>query len=309
VLSVAFSPDGRRIVTTSEDETARIWDAATARTIALLQGHTGKVWSAAFSPDGERIVTASDDKTARIWDAATAKELAQLQGHTVRMLSAAFSPDGQRVVTGSDDNVARIWDVSRSMTGRPATLLIASLASGVGWRNEAERADLLMKDAPDDLYAEACRQFGRAANDPEIAEIAARLRAPRHSNCYLSPTQFTEKFGRPTVAAALAAATAAMKKTIASEVVEETPAAGANENVAEPTTVKPPTLAPGGTDATPAAAKPTTERVSTALRSSSEPALASTGAPRARRPWVLWLLLTWALAATAALASVVALWR
>ena len=72
-FSAAFSPDGRRIVTASGDQTARIWDAATAKPIAVLSGHGDMVLSAAFSPDGRRIVTASEDQTARIWDADTAE--------------------------------------------------------------------------------------------------------------------------------------------------------------------------------------------------------------------------------------------
>jgi WD40 repeat protein len=66
--SAAFSPDGSRIVTASWDMTARIWDAATGKEIAVLRGHDDGVNSAAFSPDGSHIVTASWDKTARIWD-------------------------------------------------------------------------------------------------------------------------------------------------------------------------------------------------------------------------------------------------
>ena len=80
VRSAAFSPDGKRIVTASVDRTARIWDAATAKEIAVLR-HDAPAYSAAFSPDGKRIVTASEDKTARIWDAATAEEIAVLRGH------------------------------------------------------------------------------------------------------------------------------------------------------------------------------------------------------------------------------------
>ena len=66
VLSAAFSPDGLRIVTASDDSTARVWDAATGKPIATLSGHSGRVGSAAFSRDGLRIVTASYDKTGSV---------------------------------------------------------------------------------------------------------------------------------------------------------------------------------------------------------------------------------------------------
>ena len=120
LTSAAFSPDGTRIVTASEDNTARVWDAATGKEIAVLRGHARSLRSAAFSPDGSRIVTASADQTARIWDAATGKEIAVLRGHTFSVESAAFSPDGSRIVTASADKTARIWDAA---TGKEIAIL------------------------------------------------------------------------------------------------------------------------------------------------------------------------------------------
>jgi hypothetical protein len=113
VTSAAFSPDGSRIVTASDDQTARIWNAASAKEIAVLRGHGEyHVASAAFSPDGSHIITASWDGTARIWNAASAKEIAVLRGHEGRVNSATFSPDGSRIVTSSEDTTARIWDAA-----------------------------------------------------------------------------------------------------------------------------------------------------------------------------------------------------
>ena len=67
VTSAQFSPDGTRLVTASDDKTARLWETESGKLLATLQGHEGAVYSAQFSPDGKRIVTGSDDKTARLW--------------------------------------------------------------------------------------------------------------------------------------------------------------------------------------------------------------------------------------------------
>jgi WD40 repeat protein len=68
VGNAAFSPDGTRVVTASEDNTARVWDAATGNPLSPPLHHQQGVRSAAFSPDGTRVVTASEDQTARVWD-------------------------------------------------------------------------------------------------------------------------------------------------------------------------------------------------------------------------------------------------
>jgi WD40 repeat protein len=110
VTSVAFSPDGQRVLSGSVDMTARVWDAQTGREILKLEGHTGEVACVAFSPDGQRIITGSLDTTAQIWDAQTGREILTLKGHTGKVTGVAFSPDGQRVVTGSADTIVRVRD-------------------------------------------------------------------------------------------------------------------------------------------------------------------------------------------------------
>ncbi|KAL4078818.1 hypothetical protein V8B97DRAFT_2067943 [Scleroderma yunnanense] len=106
VLSVAFSPDGRHIVSGSNDKTIQIWDAQTGGQVGKpLQGHTDSVMSVAFSPDGRYIVSGSDDKTIQIWDAQTGGQVGKpLQGHTDSVMSVAFSPDGRYIVSGSHDH-------------------------------------------------------------------------------------------------------------------------------------------------------------------------------------------------------------
>ena len=115
VNSASFSPDGKRIVSASQDKTVRIWDAQTGKLLQTLEGHTGWVYSASFSPDGKRIDSASMDNTIRIWDAQTGELMQALKGHTDSILSASFSPDGRLIVSASLDKTIRIWNVQ---TGR-----------------------------------------------------------------------------------------------------------------------------------------------------------------------------------------------
>ncbi len=112
INAVAFSPDGTRLATASNDGTARIWDTATAAPLATLTGHTGPVNAVAFSPDGTRLATGSHDGTARIWDTATAAPLATLTGHTNWINAVAFSPDGTRLATAGNDGSLWVTDLA-----------------------------------------------------------------------------------------------------------------------------------------------------------------------------------------------------
>jgi WD40 repeat protein len=109
VASVAFSPDGTRIVSGSYDYTVRLWDTVSGAHLCALWAHFDLVNSVVFSPDGTRIVSGSGDKTVRLWDTVSA-HICTLKGHSGWVTSVAFSPDGIRVASGSADRTIRLWD-------------------------------------------------------------------------------------------------------------------------------------------------------------------------------------------------------
>jgi WD40 repeat protein len=75
--SVAFSQDGRRVITGSSDKTAIVWDRATAERVETLTGHSDRIRLVAFSPNGRRVLTGSDDNTIVLWDVASGELLAR----------------------------------------------------------------------------------------------------------------------------------------------------------------------------------------------------------------------------------------
>jgi WD40 repeat protein len=121
VSAVAFSPDGKYLVTASWDRTARVWEVGTGQQLKVLEGHTAPLTSVAFSPDGKVIVTGSYDGTARTWDAASGNLLMTLKGHTGAVQTVAFNAQGNMILT-SGKKVRSTADVSLKKIPLPKEL-------------------------------------------------------------------------------------------------------------------------------------------------------------------------------------------
>jgi len=131
-MSVAFSPDGRAILSGCTDQTLKLWEVATGATVRTFTGHSHHVRGVAFSPDGRTALSASSDETLKLWDVASGKELRTFTGHSGILESAfalthfaptvAFSLDGRTALSGGVDDTLKLWDVAsgkelRTFTG------------------------------------------------------------------------------------------------------------------------------------------------------------------------------------------------
>jgi WD40 repeat protein len=115
ITSVAFSTDGKRLVTGSADKTIRILDSSNGKELAVLKGHTTGVASVVFTPDGKRVVSAGggDDRTVRVWDVSTKKQLWCLEGHDEDLYDVSVTPDGKHILSCSKDMSVRLWSMPR----------------------------------------------------------------------------------------------------------------------------------------------------------------------------------------------------
>ena len=94
---VAFSPDGRTALTCSDDNSARLWDAATGRPVGSPLEHVGTVVHAAFSPDGAFLVTTGWDSEAQLWDTATSLSREARFSQSSPVSRVAFNPNGHTI--------------------------------------------------------------------------------------------------------------------------------------------------------------------------------------------------------------------
>jgi eukaryotic-like serine/threonine-protein kinase len=130
VWAHTFSPDGARLASAGEDNTARLWDPATGALLATCRGHASKVLSATFRGDGARLVTTSADGTVRQWDVATGRQVEPpYDHHSGEVAAALYSPDGQWIASGGTDRTVRVW---RSADGEDVAVLLGHTGSVTG---------------------------------------------------------------------------------------------------------------------------------------------------------------------------------
>src|SRR5262249_4104532 len=99
VATVAFSPDGRRVVAGNGDGTLSVWNVETKQKVASLQGPRNRVWSVAISPNGRTVAAGNDDGTFSLWDLASEQKLISLRAFRDAVTSVALSADGKTLAT------------------------------------------------------------------------------------------------------------------------------------------------------------------------------------------------------------------
>jgi len=110
VGSVAFSPDGVVLASSSNDKTVRLWDVASRVCLRVISGHGGEVLCVAYAPNGSHVATSGTDHKVRIWDVRTGSCYKLMRGHTDWVRKVVWSPQGDQLSSASDDHKIRVWD-------------------------------------------------------------------------------------------------------------------------------------------------------------------------------------------------------
>ncbi|WP_165841048.1 WD40 domain-containing protein [Larkinella punicea] len=112
IHSLAYSPNGRYVLSGSVDRTLKLWEFGTGKLLRTFEGHLYSVNSAVFSRNGMYILSGSSDSTLKLWQVNTGKLVRTFEGHAGWVTSVAFSPNGKLVLSGSDDKTIKLWDVN-----------------------------------------------------------------------------------------------------------------------------------------------------------------------------------------------------
>jgi WD40 repeat protein len=149
VHAVAYTPDGRRLVSGCQDGSVWFWNVATGTATTAREGHTGNVRGLAISPDGRLAASAGDDQVVRLWDVDTGRASRALQGASGRNRCVAFSPDGKMLASAGTSRTITLWEVEsgqvvRTLLGHAGEILCLAFSPD-GKRLASAGSDRLLR--------------------------------------------------------------------------------------------------------------------------------------------------------------------
>ncbi len=202
VVEVAFTPDGKRVVSAGKGGTILVWDATTGEQLSTLKGHEGRIDGLAVSPEGSSIASAGSDAKVRLWDAKSGDIIHTISGHQGAINGLAFNPTGDRIASASVDKTVRVWDPKSGeellkLTGHTAPV------SGVAFSPDGKQlASTSSGDTTIRIWDSRTGEQIKVVHHPypEVRRLAfspdgSRLAAVTYSVCMLWDTQTWEHVG------------------------------------------------------------------------------------------------------------------
>jgi WD40 repeat protein/serine/threonine protein kinase len=177
IVSLRFSPDGRRLVTGGNDRVARIWDLETGKEILNppFREHKDRLTEVEFSSDGRAVASAAGAE-ALVWSAADGRVLRRYRGHAGMVLSARFTPDGKWLVTGGDDATLKVWDVAltpRDWHGPEARKLVDQRFAKLLLRADVVESLRTDKAIPAEVLPVVLQLAEEHDEDPQLLDAAS----------------------------------------------------------------------------------------------------------------------------------------